>query len=968
VLIQLQTLLLSAQEQQAAYQAVVQTSKPLLGQWRATFFSKNSISYKPFFRAIMVEGQESLFPQHWHRFDLTQLSNWHDRLTNNENIYLQGPDLSPEIQNFLLGQVVNTLYVFPCLWEQSLHGFILLTHSQSAQTLQPELMEFLTVMARSIAAFEHKNNLAKGQDITLASITSLHSDLSFALTQSADLKELITCSAEAIAQHLNIEVVCIWLKNHRATSFELQSYINKCLLENNNPEETFFCSSFQETLVESIANSRQPYIVNNPEEMPTEYMALEGMAAFAGYPLMVKERVVGVMMLASAQSFGHTTFQVVASVTEQLSLGIAQKQAIQHLKHSKQRYQAIVEDQTELICRFSKDGTFTFVNQAFCNYFELPRNFIDDKQCFLLPSQGSARYVHDLTTRLELDAVHPVNRIESSISIRGKTRWLQWTYRLIQEQNEDGIYEEIQAIGRDITDLVVAREKALETAEAKTNFLSTMSHEIRTPLNGIVGTVDILRRTHLIQPNQKKYFETLVACSKNLGMIVNDILDLSKLEAHRVQLENIHFNLEQCLEEVKAIVAPSIENKKLDFRYYLGPHVPKFLKGDPLRLQQCLVNLVSNAIKFTNQGFIEIVVKEERHDADLVDLKFSVQDTGMGISLHQQKNLFQAFSQADSSISRRYGGTGLGLSITAELVKLMKGNIGVETVEGAGSTFWFVARFDTTKQSPIADFYGPDQSFRSPHQSRHNLQVLLVEDTPINQEIIAQQLKILGYEPTVANHGLEAIALVAEHYYDLILMDCMMPHMSGQETTKIIRERQTKPSIIVALTATATPDIYEQCLQCGMDGYVTKPVTIKELQETIDKWFPLRNQYPFGTEPMAAPEGPDDLINWEQFDNLAGNNKEFQRHLLDIFVEEGAKYLENLEQAIAEQNLDKIIAHAHRLKGAASMVAITPIVQITEVIETQASQHSPSQQQSLVTELHELFEKLQPYIKNHHWA
>jgi CheY-like chemotaxis protein len=371
-----------------------------------------------------------------------------------------------------------------------------------------------------------------------------------------------------------------------------------------------------------------------------------------------------------------------------------------------------------------------------------------------------------------------------------------------------------------------------------------VSHEIRTPMNGILGMTDLALSMPLAA-EQREYLETARFSADSLLTLLNDILDFSKIEAGRLDLNPIPFGVRQCLEHIGKMFAVSLQKKKLALSTHVAQDVPAAMVGDPDRLRQILLNLIGNAIKFTEQGSITVSVwREEAGDsADLIH--FSVTDTGIGIPKDKQELIFEAFRQADGSTTRKYGGTGLGLAICSRLVELMGGAIGVNSTVDRGSTFHFTARFLRTDQqaeintNALRDLLGPvNGDMRPPERS---LNILLAEDHVVNQRLATRLLEKRGHRVTVASSGKEALALLEDESYDVILMDVQMPDMDGLETTVRIRQRQAAAGVrtpIIALTAHSMKGDRERCLEAGMDHYVAKPINPTELIMAVETVVP----------------------------------------------------------------------------------------------------------------------------------
>jgi signal transduction histidine kinase/ActR/RegA family two-component response regulator len=385
------------------------------------------------------------------------------------------------------------------------------------------------------------------------------------------------------------------------------------------------------------------------------------------------------------------------------------------------------------------------------------------------------------------------------------------------------------------------RDVAEDANRAKSEFLANMSHEIRTPLNAIVGLNYLMRRDG-VTPEQAARLDKIDSASKHLLSLVNDVLDLSKIEAGRVQLEATNFHLSAVLDAAASIIGESARAKGLKLETDANS-VPSWLRGDPTRLRQALLNLASNAVKFTESGSIALRAKllDDRGDEMLV--RFSVEDTGIGVAPENVPRLFQAFEQADSSITRKFGGTGLGLAITKRLTELMGGTCGFESTPGVGSTFWFTAHLQRGHGIlPVAD-PRPVATAEEQLRRRHRgARILVAEDNEVNQEVLLAMLYGVGLNADIASNGLDAVALAKAREFQMALMDMQMPVMGGLEATRAIRtlpDWASRP--ILALTANAFDEDREACKAAGMDDFIVKPVEASSLYETILKWLDNEN-------------------------------------------------------------------------------------------------------------------------------
>ncbi|MFN3594626.1 MAG: ATP-binding protein [Thiobacillaceae bacterium] len=527
----------------------------------------------------------------------------------------------------------------------------------------------------------------------------------------------------------------------------------------------------------------------------------------------------------------------------------------------------------------------------------------------------------------------------------------------------------IQAIMRDVTDqkaaeaaLKSAHDAAIAATQLKSQFLANVSHEIRTPMNGIIGMTRLLLDTPL-SARQREYAEAVARSAESLLAIINDLLDFSKIEAGRLSVERIPFHLEELVQDVMALVTPRAQAKQLELRLERQTEIPEWLLGDPLRLRQILLNLLDNAIKFTDHGRVCLSIEPIRLDSG-EGYRFTVTDTGIGIPPEAHERIFDAFAQADGSTTRRYGGTGLGLAICRQLAELMGGTLSVESRPGEGSTFRLVLPLQVT-EAPTAL---PHTQQPLPHFI--NTRVLVAEDHPINQKLSQLMLENLGVEVVLASNGKEALERAQQETVDLILMDCQMPEWDGLQATRAIRAWEAETGRarlpIIALTANAMPGFEDTCRQAGMDAYLLKPLHDDSLAQTLARWLPAKviPSKPTGmAEPPAAGEA--NCFDLDKIRRVCHDRPEQVAEMLELFISSNEPLLQDLLQASAAGDTDRARRAAHQIKGAAAYLGAQALAEAARRTENAARSGALDELQQSLGQLQQAFDDVTRAIQAH---
>ena len=804
---------------------------------------------------------------------------------------------------------------------------------------------------------------------------------------SGNLEQAFQTITRVSAVFLCVERVSIWFFTEQHTAiqcaklyeFTTQAYSQGIVLAASTYPR-YFQALEREQLV--VADDAQ--LDSRTSEFTESYLAPLRIASMLDVPIRSGARMVGVICHEHIGPRRHWTLEeqhFAVSVANTLALALEaadRKKAEQALRTSEGRLTTTVQNTNIGIWDWDLNSNEVYLSAEWKRQLgyedhEISNTFGEWERRIHPDDHDQALNGIELYMSGQVPALEIEHRLRHK---DGTYRWILTRGTIIKD--ESTLSSRMVGIHIDVTDRKAAEEvlrQAKEAAEAasraKSQFLANMSHEIRTPMNGVLGLADLLVRYPLGE-KERQLTQSIHRSGTVLLSIINDILDFSKIEAGKLQLETVPFEVHRTIREAVGLSEPDALKKRLELSVRIDDDVPAYVLGDPTRLRQIIVNLVSNAIKFTECGTITVdaALKEARQGR--YGLSISVTDTGIGISPEAQTHIFDAFSQADGSTTRKYGGTGLGLAIVKQLVTMMEGNIELQSRPGEGTCFRFTAYFK------VCDAHTQMQSESLAQAGTHTAvtetrcpldtaatHILLVEDNPVNREVACGMLETFNCAIDTAENGREALDATARRDYDLVLMDCQMPEMDGLTATKLIRAREMEGARksestestsnrrvpIVALTAHAMQGDREQCLSVGMDDYLTKPFTLVQLEQVLFRWLPNWSRGQSGQhglsasavteEAMGSRRGGTHLISDQSAEVVApvidpaavAEIRALQRpgqpdllaRVVSSYLETSPDIVKRIRAAVASQNATELRAAAHRLKSSSAQLGASSV-------------------------------------------
>ncbi len=696
-----------------------------------------------------------------------------------------------------------------------------------------------------------------------AQLAALDADIGIALTQGNSLQETLSQCGQAIVDRLDVALVQIWTGLQRDPDLRLQVSLGTVGV----PPQWGDSLNLEAQGLALIAQQRCSYLCNqlqtgdcapHPPIWDLAWVQREGLQAFAAFPLIVEDKVVGILVVMARYPLTEAAQQELASVSHEIALGIRRKQMESALRESEERYRGIVENASDLIVTLTPDSRCRYLSPNLPQVLGYEAEELKGEPWSALIHPDDLPGVSDVAERgitTGETVTTPAHRMRCK---NGTWRWFITSGSCVFDNQHTPLY--LVCIARDVTDrkqveaeMQKARDAAVAANRAKSEFLASVSHELRTPLNGILGYAQILKRDQALASGQRQGLDVIQRSGEHLLTLINDILDLSKIEARKMELRVNTFQLPEFLQTVADLFRLRAQQKGIAFLYELITPLPQWVEGDEKRLRQVLMNLLSNAVKFTDQGGVtfKVGVLERESKSELQPrIRFQVQDTGRGIAAADLEEIFLPFQQAGD---QRYitEGTGLGLPISQRLVEMMGTEIQVESQPDQGSCFWFDLRLPQVEGSALVEQEAQDPiitGYRGPRR-----RILVVDDKWENRSVMLNLLTPLGFAVIEASNGQEGLDRALERCPDVVLMDLVMPVMDGFEATRRLRTYPQLEGLVILAASASTFDRDQQSsLDAGCDDFISKPIVASELLQKLETSLHL--EWIYSTEASSPPE------------------------------------------------------------------------------------------------------------------
>ena len=691
-------------------------------------------------------------------------------------------------------------------------------------------------------------------------------------------------------------------------------------------------------------------IPNNEDSLRAKLSNNIGINFGLAFPILIDYKVVGVLEFFSSEimEWNLQLLELLTLVGTQLGLVVERKQSEEKLQISEAR---LSEAQN-----IAHIGNWEFNIETNHLYWsdELYRIFRTEKESFIPTYDRYLGFIHPSDIEMVKTVIQHNDGNSYSVDFRILIQGHSISYVNSHGYTVfDNSGKAIKYIGtiQDITqqklteiDLLKAKEEAEQSVKVKEQFLANMSHEIRTPMNGVIGFTKLLESTTLTK-EQEEYLQMIRTSGDNLLVIINDILDFSKIEAGKITFEQANFNLTEVINSAWELMRTKAEEKNIGRHEVIDKRIPEILVGDALRLNQVLLNLLSNSIKFTEKGEVEVSAKLIKEDIESATIEFKVRDTGIGIPPEKLSAIFESFTQASSTTSRKYGGTGLGLTISKQLIELQGGFIEARSEVNKGTSFTFELKF----KKPVVELsdkktnqYEEKEINSDASENLENLSVLLVEDNPINQHLALAIMNKWGSFVELAENGKIAIEKLKKRDYDIILMDLQMPEMDGYEATQRIRKILHKKEIpIIAMTAHAMKGESEKCISLGMNGFISKPFDPQNLRSKIIKHTKRKQKnsiHPQTEKTFSEKSINKKVTNLNYLEKVSDGNKLMINEMISIFNKRTPEVIDKIKYYLKECNWSELKAEVHKLKSSIMIMGMNDYVEIIELIEKYASE------------------------------